>query len=214
MRAARCTWPCVQRVRTGGGHLRDRLVQVGRRCACTTTRDVRAHRPASAKPVGLCATARNARRTVCGGCVRISRDTRCDLRAAAPGADQFHKEIDTSTVEQLRPHNSVHDRNLIARMLEINSDGGGEGRRGREKILAEQLLSHFHPSSYYTQQIELNFRTGIEKPEGSSIDHQVTIYLHAQNITMFPTNETWYFTSQMLVSSSGGPYSLLDGPID
>ncbi|KZV51307.1 hypothetical protein F511_17545 [Dorcoceras hygrometricum] len=26
--------------------------------------------------------------------------------------------------------------------------------------------------------------------EGSSIDHQVTIHLHAQNITMFPTNET------------------------
>ncbi|KZV42645.1 hypothetical protein F511_24296 [Dorcoceras hygrometricum] len=32
----------------------------------------------------------------------------------------------------------------------------------------------------------------LESPnEGSSIDHQVTIYLHAQNITMFPTNETW-----------------------
>ncbi|KZV22938.1 hypothetical protein F511_29354 [Dorcoceras hygrometricum] len=40
--------------------------------------------------------------------------------------------------------------------------------------------------------------------EGSSIDHQVTIHLHAQNITMFPTNEMWYFASQMLVSSSGG----------
>ncbi|KZV35828.1 hypothetical protein F511_18302 [Dorcoceras hygrometricum] len=40
--------------------------------------------------------------------------------------------------------------------------------------------------------------------EGSSIDHQVTIHLHAQNITMFPTNETWYFASQMLVSTSGG----------
>ncbi|KZT76838.1 pentatricopeptide repeat-containing protein mitochondrial-like [Dorcoceras hygrometricum] len=40
--------------------------------------------------------------------------------------------------------------------------------------------------------------------EGSSIDHQVTIYLHAQNITMFPTNETWYFASQILVSNSGG----------
>ncbi|KZV19003.1 hypothetical protein F511_11924 [Dorcoceras hygrometricum] len=40
--------------------------------------------------------------------------------------------------------------------------------------------------------------------EGSSIDHHVTIHLHAQNITMFPTNETWYFASQMLVSSSGG----------
>ncbi|KZV38622.1 hypothetical protein F511_01174 [Dorcoceras hygrometricum] len=45
----------------------------------------------------------------------------------------------------------------------------------------------------------------LESPnEGSSIDHQVTIHLHAQNITIFPTNETWYFTSQMLVSSSGG----------
>ncbi|KZV26530.1 hypothetical protein F511_18882 [Dorcoceras hygrometricum] len=40
--------------------------------------------------------------------------------------------------------------------------------------------------------------------EGSSIDHQVTIYLHAQNITMFPTNEAWYLASQILVSSSGG----------
>ncbi|KZV30433.1 lysosomal Pro-X carboxypeptidase-like [Dorcoceras hygrometricum] len=45
----------------------------------------------------------------------------------------------------------------------------------------------------------------LESPnEGSSIDHQVTIYLHAQNITMFPTNETWYFASQILVSNSGG----------
>ncbi|KZV34424.1 pentatricopeptide repeat-containing protein mitochondrial-like [Dorcoceras hygrometricum] len=34
----------------------------------------------------------------------------------------------------------------------------------------------------------------LESPnEGSSIDHQVTIYLHAQNITMFPTNETCVF---------------------
>ncbi|KZV48232.1 hypothetical protein F511_26777 [Dorcoceras hygrometricum] len=48
-------------------------------------------------------------------------------------------------------------------------------------------------------------RNHLESPnEGSSIDHQVTIPLHAQNIIMFPTNETWYFTSQMLVSSSGG----------
>ncbi|KZV35325.1 triacylglycerol lipase [Dorcoceras hygrometricum] len=45
----------------------------------------------------------------------------------------------------------------------------------------------------------------LESPnEGSSIDHQVTIYLHAQNITMFPTNETWYFAPQILVSSSRG----------
>ncbi|KZV38358.1 hypothetical protein F511_22107 [Dorcoceras hygrometricum] len=60
----------------------------------------------------------------------------------------------------------------------------------------------------YNQDLGLIHSTNgnhLESPnEGSSIDHQVTIYLHAQNITMFPTNETWYFASQILVSSSGG----------
>ncbi|KZV38970.1 hypothetical protein F511_34149 [Dorcoceras hygrometricum] len=63
-------------------------------------------------------------------------------------------------------------------------------------------------TNQYNQDLGLIHSTNgnhLESPnEGSSIDHQVTIYLHAQNITMFPTNETWYFTSQILVSSSGG----------
>ncbi|KZV49701.1 hypothetical protein F511_24916 [Dorcoceras hygrometricum] len=62
-------------------------------------------------------------------------------------------------------------------------------------------------TNQYNQDLGLFHSTNdnhLESPnEGSSIDHQVTIHLHAQNITMFPTNETWYFTSQMLVSSSG-----------
>ncbi|KZV55754.1 hypothetical protein F511_21250 [Dorcoceras hygrometricum] len=45
----------------------------------------------------------------------------------------------------------------------------------------------------YNQDLGLIHSTNgnhLESPnEGSSIDHQVTIYLHAQNITMFPTNE-------------------------
>ncbi|KZV41850.1 hypothetical protein F511_29050 [Dorcoceras hygrometricum] len=74
--------------------------------------------------------------------------------------------------------------------------------------------SHPIPTPYdpktnlYNQDIGLIHSTNgnhLESPnEGSSIDHQVTIYLHAQNITMFPTNETWYFASQILVSNSGG----------
>ncbi|KZV20647.1 hypothetical protein F511_30771 [Dorcoceras hygrometricum] len=74
--------------------------------------------------------------------------------------------------------------------------------------------SHPIPTAYdpktnqYNQDFGLIHSTNgnhLESPnEGSSIDHQVTIYLHAQNITMFPTNETWYFASQILVSSSGG----------
>ncbi|KZV38700.1 mucin-2-like [Dorcoceras hygrometricum] len=73
-------------------------------------------------------------------------------------------------------------------------------RAGRHKV-------HSH-TNQYNQDLELIHSTNgnhLESPkEGSSIDHQVTIHLHAQNITMFPTNETWYFKSQMLVSSSGG----------
>ncbi|KZV57305.1 hypothetical protein F511_22754 [Dorcoceras hygrometricum] len=63
-------------------------------------------------------------------------------------------------------------------------------------------------TNLYNQDLGLIHSTNgnhLESPnEGSSIDHQVTIYLYAQNITMFPTNETWYFASQILVSSSGG----------
>ncbi|KZV45438.1 hypothetical protein F511_41447 [Dorcoceras hygrometricum] len=63
-------------------------------------------------------------------------------------------------------------------------------------------------TNQYNQDLGLIHSTNgnhLESPnEDSSIDHQVTIHLHAQNITMFPTNETGYFASQMLVSSSGG----------
>ncbi|KZV37719.1 WEB family protein chloroplastic-like, partial [Dorcoceras hygrometricum] len=62
-------------------------------------------------------------------------------------------------------------------------------------------------TNQYNQDLGLIHSTNgnhLESPnEGISIDHQVTIYLHAQNITMLPTNETWYFASQILVSSSG-----------
>ncbi|KZV27815.1 hypothetical protein F511_36391 [Dorcoceras hygrometricum] len=63
-------------------------------------------------------------------------------------------------------------------------------------------------TNQYNQDLGLIHSTNgnhLESPnEGSSIDHQVTIHMHAQNITMFPTNETWYFAWQILVSSSGG----------
>ncbi|KZV29420.1 myb-binding protein 1A-like protein [Dorcoceras hygrometricum] len=50
-------------------------------------------------------------------------------------------------------------------------------------------------TNQYKQNLGLIHSTNgnhLESPnKGSSINHQVTIYLHAQNITMFPTNETW-----------------------
>ncbi|KZV15857.1 hypothetical protein F511_10953 [Dorcoceras hygrometricum] len=89
---------------------------------------------------------------------------------------------------------------------------------GESSTMKHRLLqaSGSHPipppndpkTNQYNQDLGLIHSTNgnhLESPnEGSSIDHQVTIHLHAQNITMFLTNETWYFASQMLVSSSGG----------
>ncbi|KZV48261.1 hypothetical protein F511_35389 [Dorcoceras hygrometricum] len=89
---------------------------------------------------------------------------------------------------------------------------------GESSTMMHRLLhtsgTHPIPTPYdsktnqYNQDLGLIHSTNgnhLESPnEGSSIDHQVTIYLHAQNITMFPTNETWYFASQILVSNSGG----------
>ncbi|KZV55687.1 hypothetical protein F511_08321 [Dorcoceras hygrometricum] len=50
-------------------------------------------------------------------------------------------------------------------------------------------------TNQYNQYLGLIHSTNgnhLESPnEGSSIDHQVTIHLYAQSITMFPTNETW-----------------------
>ncbi|KZV47032.1 hypothetical protein F511_16419 [Dorcoceras hygrometricum] len=84
------------------------------------------------------------------------------------------------------------------------------GKRVKVRRLSCRVSMTFRVvrTNQYNQDLVLIHSTNgnhLESPnEGSSIDHQVTIYLHAQNITMFPTNETWYFASQILVSSSGG----------
>ncbi|KZV40230.1 hypothetical protein F511_38736 [Dorcoceras hygrometricum] len=85
-------------------------------------------------------------------------------------------------------------------------------------------------TNQYNQDLGLIHSTNgnhLENPnEGSSIDHQVTIHLHAQNITMFPINETccaclligvarsspgarlgdWVFTEVVLIKSSSGTF--------
>ncbi|KZV42808.1 pentatricopeptide repeat-containing protein mitochondrial-like [Dorcoceras hygrometricum] len=65
------------------------------------------------------------------------------------------------------------------------------------------------PPPTYNQDLGLIHSTNgnhLESPnEGSSIDHQVTIYLHAQNITMFPTNETWGSADKKGERGSRGP---------
>ncbi|KZV44479.1 hypothetical protein F511_38342 [Dorcoceras hygrometricum] len=50
--------------------------------------------------------------------------------------------------------------------------------------------------------------------EGSSIDHQVTIHLHAQNITMFPTNETCRDHSQADTTNITNDPTTSDIPVD
>ncbi|KZV25914.1 hypothetical protein F511_28593 [Dorcoceras hygrometricum] len=71
-------------------------------------------------------------------------------------------------------------------------------------------------TNQYNQDLGLIHSTNgnhLESPnEGSSIDHQVTIHLHAQNITMFPTNETWNHESSNCVTLNGSGIQLAVGP--
>ncbi|KZV50628.1 putative receptor-like serine/threonine-protein kinase [Dorcoceras hygrometricum] len=87
-------------------------------------------------------------------------------------------------------------------------NSGDDRRRAAAASCRVSMTFRVVRTNQYNQDLGLIHSTNgnhLESPkEGSSIDHQVTIYLHAQNITMFPTNETWYFASQILVSNSGG----------
>ncbi|KZV47843.1 hypothetical protein F511_31667 [Dorcoceras hygrometricum] len=109
---------------------------------------------------------------------------------------------------QFRTCPSDHDSIGYPRM-----SASGESSTTMHRLLhasgSHPIPPHNDPkTNQYNQDLGLIHSTNgnhLESPnEGSSIDHQVTIYLHAQNITMFPNNETWYFASQILVSSLGG----------
>ncbi|KZV20569.1 dentin sialophosphoprotein-like [Dorcoceras hygrometricum] len=73
-------------------------------------------------------------------------------------------------------------------------------------------------TNQYNQDLGLFHSTNgnhLESPnEGSSIDHEVTIHLHAQNIIMFPTNETMVLCIADASLLLGRPYPHFDGPID
>ncbi|KZV40238.1 hypothetical protein F511_31621 [Dorcoceras hygrometricum] len=148
------------------------------------------------------------------------------LLALVPGSDRFRKESGTSrsttigksrvAIDPIAMHTSWRSNSDITSVTSIGyprMSASGESSTTMHRLL-HASGSHPIPTPYdpktnqYNQDLELIHSTNgnhLESPnEGSSIDHQVTIYLHAQNITMFPTNETWYFTSQILVSNSGG----------
>ncbi|KZV35263.1 hypothetical protein F511_42180 [Dorcoceras hygrometricum] len=92
------------------------------------------------------------------------------------------------------------------------------GKRVKVRRLSCRVSMTFRVmrTNQYNQDLGLIHSTNgnhLESPnEGSSIDHQVTIYLHAQNITMFPTNETcvdWKMRpdiSYLLPESLRNPY--------
>ncbi|KZV22894.1 hypothetical protein F511_38936 [Dorcoceras hygrometricum] len=118
-------------------------------------------------------------------------------------------------IDPIAMHTSWRSNSDIA---SVTSIGYPRMRASGESSTTKHRLLHAsgpHPipppndpkTNQYNQDLGLIHSTNgnhLESPnDGSSIDHQVTIHLHAQNITMFPTNETWYFASQMLVSDSG-----------
>ncbi|KZV20286.1 hypothetical protein F511_43837 [Dorcoceras hygrometricum] len=128
-------------------------------------------------------------RCLAGGRIRIP-----NMKASGKSSTTKHRLLHASGPHPILPPN----------------DPKGVGKRVKVRRLSCRVSMTFRVvrTNQYNQDLGLIHSTNgnhLESPnEGSSIDHQVTIHLHAQNITIFPTNETWYFTSQMLVSSSGG----------
>ncbi|KZV50175.1 hypothetical protein F511_20297 [Dorcoceras hygrometricum] len=119
-------------------------------------------------------------------------------------------------IDPIAMHTSWRSNSDIASVTSIGyprMSASGESSTTMNRLLhasgSYPIPTPYDPkTNRYNQDIGLIPSTNgnhLESPnEGSSIDHQVTIYLHAQNITMFPTIETWYFASQILVSNSGG----------
>ncbi|KZV38284.1 laccase-3 [Dorcoceras hygrometricum] len=114
-----------------------------------------------------------------------------------PIADQIGPIDSVSKTERYDLKNRFSEPQCKMTVLPLNS--------GKPRV---SMTFRVVSTNQYNQDLGLIHSTNgnhLESPkEGSSIDHQVTIYLHAQNITMFPTTETWYFASQILVSNSGG----------
>ncbi|KZV44710.1 F-box/kelch-repeat protein-like [Dorcoceras hygrometricum] len=119
-------------------------------------------------------------------------------------------------IDPIAMHTSWRSNSDIASVTSIGyplMSASGESSTTMHRLL-HASGSHPIPTPYDPKTNQYNQDLGLihsingnhlESPnKGSSIDHQVTIHLHAQNITMLPTNETWYFASQILVSNSGG----------
>ncbi|KZV43725.1 hypothetical protein F511_18841 [Dorcoceras hygrometricum] len=119
-------------------------------------------------------------------------------------------------IDPIAMHTSWRSNSDIASVTSIGHPRMSANGESSTTVHRLQHASGSHPipspddpkTNQYNQDLGLIHSTNgnhLESPnEGSSIDHQVTIYLHAQNITMFPTNETWYVASHILVSISGG----------
>ncbi|KZV20775.1 hypothetical protein F511_04133 [Dorcoceras hygrometricum] len=111
------------------------------------------------------------------------------IKASGESSTTKHRLLHTSGPHPISPPN---DPNRVGKRVKV-----------RHLSCRVSMMFRVVRTNQYNQDLGLIHSTNgnhLESAnESSSIDHQVTIHLHAQNITMFPTNETWYFTSQMLV---------------
>ncbi|KZV19139.1 nuclear transcription factor Y subunit C-1 [Dorcoceras hygrometricum] len=144
----------------GGDHLRDQLAQVGRRRVCAQPCATCAHgyRSVGATPTGLCAQGMHDRRvTVAAWCawdasvypvIPAAICARLALRARDGMRRHARRRVMVAR-RRAKTNESVTDGISSPRWSKqipsaASSDGvDGEGRRGREKEFAEQLLSLF-----------------------------------------------------------------------
>ncbi|KZV16306.1 hypothetical protein F511_28776 [Dorcoceras hygrometricum] len=113
-------------------------------------------------------------------------------------------------IDPITMHTSWRSNSDIASVTSIGYPrmrASGESSTTKHRLLYESGPHPIPPpndpkTNQYNQELGLIHSTNgnhLESSnEGSSIDHQVTIHLHAQNITMFPTNETWSLSNTIV----------------
>ncbi|KZV38147.1 kynurenine--oxoglutarate transaminase 1 [Dorcoceras hygrometricum] len=120
-------------------------------------------------------------------------------------------------------HTSWRSNSDIASVTSIGYPrmrASGESSTTKHRLLHASGSHPIPPPNYpktnqYNQDLHSTNGNHLESPnESSSIDHQVTIHLHAQNITMFPTNETMVLCIADASLKLGRSYPHFDGPIE
>ncbi|KZV20822.1 hypothetical protein F511_36764 [Dorcoceras hygrometricum] len=180
-----------------------------RRDAAATMRDLRATRCARPAPIDR-AAAREAARTSRPPCAASAHGIARPARGITDSACKNQLVVVSIQYGPFNPYIPIRSTTIGKSRVAIDPIAMHTSWRSNSDITSVTRVSmafRVVRTNQYNQDLGLVHSTNgnhLESPnDGSSIDHQVTIHLHAQNITIFPTNETWTINQLRTVNHLG-----------